>query len=62
MMRKLPDCPRCEDDELFLVRHATWIVIRCYECGWNHTLMPRPADDALDGAIAEAVKQATESK
>lgn len=63
-MRKLPDCPRCEEDELFVVRSphwtsVTWLVVRCYECGWHHTFMPRPSEDELDVRVAEAVAQAT---
>lgn len=57
-MRKLPDCPKCEEGELWLYKHALWIELRCYNCGLIETITPRPADDAVDAAIADAVAQA----
>lgn len=56
-MRKMPDCPECGEDELFIVRNITWHVVRCYECGWHHTFMPPPAETELDAAIADVVRE-----
>lgn len=58
MMRKLPDCPKCGLDELWLRRHKDWVDVMCYNCGEIATITPRPADAELDAAIAEAVAQA----
>lgn len=58
MKRKLPDCPRCGDDELYVIQHTRWTVIRCYNCDFHKSLMPPPAEDALDARIAEAVEAA----
>lgn len=55
MMRKLPDCPRCAEDELWLCRYSDSVYVGCYECGWNFTIAPRPAEDALDSAVALVV-------
>jgi hypothetical protein len=30
--KKLPNCPKCEEDELGVV-HAGWVM--CYRCGWE---------------------------
>jgi hypothetical protein len=57
-MTKLPDCPICEEDELFLSHHAHWLVIRCYECGWNHTIIPHPSENEQGAAVAQAVQEA----
>lgn len=58
MMRKLPDCPRCELDELWLWKHAKWVEVRCYFCGMTLMIAPRPAEDELDDAVAEVVAKA----
>lgn len=59
MMRKMPACPKCDEDELWLYKHALWVELRCYNCGLIETIAPRPpADDALDNAIAEVVRAA----
>lgn len=57
-LRVLPDCPKCQEDELFLRHGKEWTVIRCYLCGWNYTIIPKPADDAIEAAVAEAVRRA----
>lgn len=31
-LTKMPDCPRCGDDELGLI-HPDFVL--CYKCGWN---------------------------
>jgi hypothetical protein len=33
-MKKLPNCPRCQEDELWRVPGKE-IRIRCYECGYD---------------------------
>lgn len=62
MRRELPDCPKCGESDLFIVRSKSWAVTRCYECGWSHTFMPRPSEDTLHDAIAVAVAQAAPPK
>lgn len=32
--RKLPNCPRCDEDELGVI-HADYLL--CYRCGWSIT-------------------------
>lgn len=34
MLTRLPDCPRCQEDELWLVPGKE-VVVRCYLCGWD---------------------------
>lgn len=63
MMRKLPDCPKCEENDLRLSRAGHELWLHCYECGWKSgiitiAVMPRHADDVIDAAIADAVAQA----
>lgn len=58
MMRPRQNCPSCGEDELYISRNITWISLHCPECGWNYTIMPRPAEDALDAAIAVAISAA----
>lgn len=57
-MRKLPDCPKCGEDELWLRRHKYWLDVMCYYCGLIQTMTPPPADSDLDAAIAATVKAA----
>lgn len=56
-MRKLPDCPRCGEDELWILRHADYVDLKCYWCGEVATIHPRPAEEELDAAIANAVQR-----
>lgn len=58
MRRKLPDCPKCGLDELWLRRHKFWLDVMCYWCGEIATITPPPAEADLDTAIAEAVARA----
>ena len=55
-MTKLPDCPRCCEDELWLWADLPeYFRLRCYLCGYDSG--PRtPRDDMdLDGSIATVV-------
>lgn len=56
-MRKLPDCPRCGEDELWILRHADYVDVKCYWCGEVATIHPRPTEDEIDDAVAKAVEQ-----
>ena len=33
--RKLPNCPRCCEDELYASLHSSQTVFRCYRCAWS---------------------------
>lgn len=57
-MRSRPSCPRCDEEELYVIRHENWIKLSCYECGWGETFAPRPTEDELGGMIASAVAAA----
>jgi hypothetical protein len=62
MMRKLPDCPRCQSDELWL-RHwnqGFWFEVACYLRGWHSGDTTYEVGVELDAAIATVVKAAQE--
>lgn len=55
-MRELPDCPKCHEPDLKLIRSLDWTAIRCRECGWHHTFHPTLTESELYDAIAAAVR------
>lgn len=61
MMRKLPDCPKCEVEPLALRGYGAWASLFCLECGWIYRFIPPPTEDELDAAIADAVAKAKEA-
>lgn len=59
-MNKIPDCPRCGEDELWFVADLPHSFrLRCYLCGYDSgPRKPRPEgsrDMDLDGSIATVV-------
>lgn len=58
MMRKLPDCPSCQENELWLQYMSFGVYIRCYYCGWTGKMIPAPSQADLDAAIATVVEAA----
>lgn len=57
-MRKMPNCPRCSEDELWLKYTPMFTAISCYECGWDAILMPPPSNKELSRKIAATVAAA----
>lgn len=57
-MRKLPLCPRCENDELWLQTVGQTAQVQCYECGWSAVFELPLSASALDAKIAEVVAKA----
>jgi ribosomal protein L37AE/L43A len=60
MMRILPPCPRCQEDELRLSRAGNQLWMHCYECGWKSGIVTVADDQTIDDAIAAAVAKAKE--
>ena len=60
MMRKLPDCSKCGEDELYLYSSDGTFVLACAECGWNSGIVTVADGQSLDDAIAAAVGKAKE--
>lgn len=57
MNNKLPDCPRCDEDELYRLPGKE-TKIRCYSCNWDSGLLGIDLDDSEeDEAIAVAVSE-----
>jgi ribosomal protein S27AE len=56
-MNKIPDCPRCGEDELwFLADLPNYFRLRCHLCGYDSGPC-KPRDDMdLDGSIATVVE------
>lgn len=61
MMRKLPDCPVCQERDLFLRRMGQEFALQCAECGWFSGLVTLEAGQDLDAAIAATVAAAQEA-
>lgn len=57
-MRKMPDCPRCSEDELWLKQTPMYAILSCYECGWQAILTPLLANKDLSREIAATVDAA----
>jgi len=60
-LRILPDCPFCPDEPLVLITSKEWTAIRCRDCNWQHTFMPKPDEAELVGKIDEVVAEARNS-
>lgn len=59
-MRKLPDCPKCQEDELWLQPTSGSLHIRCYECGWGGEIVTCATGPDLDAQIAAVIRAAKE--
>lgn len=57
-MRKMPCCPRCSEDELWLKQTPMYAILSCYECGWQAILTPPLANKDLSREIAATVDAA----
>lgn len=58
-MRKMPDCAKCEENELWLQHVTGGIYIRCYLCGWESPMIALPLTvEELSRAITAAVAAA----
>lgn len=59
-MTKLPDCPKCQEDELWFARYHGLYKVSCYLCGWNAygDIGTKEDGQELEDAIAEAVAAA----
>lgn len=56
MLTKLPDCPNCLEDELWLERRSNGTFrIRCYLCGYDSDWRTPRADMSLEDNIATVV-------
>lgn len=60
MMRILPDCPKCQEDELRLSRAGNKLWMHCYECGWKSGIVTVEDGQSVDDAIAATVAGAKE--
>jgi uncharacterized protein (DUF983 family) len=58
MMRKLPDCPKCGEDELWLKHISFTVQLKCYLCGWSSGIVTPMAGQDLDAQIAATVAAA----
>lgn len=59
-MRKLSNCPKCGEDELWLAEYHDFVVARCYYCHWESDIVPLPFADELDDEIAQLVEAGKE--
>ena len=58
-MNKLPDCPMCEEDELFITN--VWVLhVACYLCGWSSDDIEVQDSETVDEAIVRVVEAAKE--
>lgn len=62
MMRILPPCPKCQEDELWL---RSWsngyrFEVACYLCGWHSGDTTYEVGVDIDTAIAKVVEAAKE--
>lgn len=53
LARKLPNCPKCKEDELWLTRRGYLFRLRCYLCGWDSDEIEQVG--AIDEAVTNAV-------
>jgi ribosomal protein L37AE/L43A len=59
-LRVLPDCPKCDENQLRLSRAGHDLWMHCAECGWKSgiitiAILPSDADNVIDDVIAAAV-------
>lgn len=57
-MRKMPNCPRCSENDLQLSRRSAFVLLRCIECGWQAILTPLLDNKDLSREIAATVAAA----
>lgn len=56
-MRKLPDCPRCYEDELWRVPGKK-LQIKCYVCGWDSGILAEGDwENDIDALVNKAVTE-----
>jgi hypothetical protein len=55
-MNKLPDCPRCGEDELWVAPYHD-LRVRCYRCNWDSGIIVVGTGETVDQAIAKAVEE-----
>lgn len=60
MRTKLPDCPRCEEDELWLWRGGDVFEVKCYLCGWSTGRVTLATGQDIKDVIAQKVEAAKE--
>lgn len=60
MTKKLPDCPKCGEDELWLWRTGDSFRVRCYLCGWDSDDVVLAIGQELPDVVDETVKAAQE--
>lgn len=61
MMRKLPDCPKCSELDLYGELFKDGFRLRCRECGWNSGIVLLAEGVDLDDAIVTTVGKAIEA-
>jgi Zn ribbon nucleic-acid-binding protein len=60
MRTKLPDCPKCQEFDLYVRQEGDVLIIRCAECGWTTgriTLATGQDAGEVVAATVEAAKQ-----
>jgi len=57
MLTKLPDCPRCLEDELWRVPGKD-LRVRCYLCGWDSGPLIVADGESVAQRIERAVLEA----
>lgn len=59
-LRKLQNCPRCSEDELWLWRGGDRFEVACYQCGWKSGVITLATGEELHEVIAATVARAKE--
>lgn len=60
-MTKLPDCPQCSEDELWLSTSNSgsgFAVVKCYLCGWDSGIIVSETGVSMESKIAALVAAA----
>lgn len=55
--RKMPDCPRCGQDELY-IGSVWWLSVNCYLCSWTSDEIKVWDGESISDAIERAVEDA----
>lgn len=54
---KLPDCPKCDEDELWVQTFSGALIVKCYLCGWSMVIaLPATVDDLGEKIATEVVR------
>lgn len=61
LTRKLPDCPKCGEDELYFSSAWAWCV-SCYLCGWTSDIFSVGYEETPSDAIERVVEAAKEEQ